>query len=249
MKAINIACTVLLTTSVFGCGRAGHLDNSTTKLIGGNHVGMDVYPASVSIWSDFGNTRQLCTGTFVSDNTLITAAHCMYGVNSSTGAARSIVKIREKGDVPSIRAFANPRANGVSPFDVAVAIFPDHTAIDWMPISTEPAPNGAEVDMVGYGSRRVWNGSDHERSHGSNLVDGEWNGLILTRRSGSTSDDVAASPGDSGGPMIHQNHVVGISSGGSGGRESYHAPVAKLENLEFLRRMVRDHGARIEGLD
>lgn len=244
-RQLPVVASFALFTS---CGQhAENLHNRDQKLIGGANVGMDIYPAAVSIWSHSGNTRQLCTATFVSDNTLITAAHCLYGVNRQTGESRSAILVREMGERRALRVFANPVASGVSPHDIAVAIFPDGTAESWLPVSTTIPAAGSRVDMVGYGSRRVWNGTDHERSAGSNTVDGTWNGLIATSRNDTANDDVAASPGDSGGPMIFEGALVGVSSGGSGGRESYHAPIGTPENEIFLRRMISEQGARIEG--
>lgn len=242
---IQLALPFLITS----CGESNLKQVTPERLIGGNKVGMETLPAAVSIWIQSGNTRQLCTGTFVSDNALLTAAHCMYQVDRSTGAVGATVLLRDQSDRPAIKTFANIRATGVSAYDIALAIFPDGTSDHSLPVADEMPQTGARVEMLGYGSRRVWNGSDHERSAGTNIISGFWNEMIVTRRSGSGSDQVAASPGDSGGPMILDGRIAGVSSGGSGGRESYHAPVALRENLEWLNTIRTNHGARISGLN
>ena len=52
----------------------GMVQNSKSKIIGGQDAGQDILPWAVRMSIDGSS---LCTGSFVSPNTMITASHCV----------------------------------------------------------------------------------------------------------------------------------------------------------------------------
>ncbi len=117
-----------------------------------------------------GNVTSSCTGTFVSDNTLITAGHCVpaagekYVLLATNGLELSKDGKAPAGAITPLKAFFDPSlsVNGrggrdlgpnQSPeVDLAVLIFPDNTAKYWLPLANTTIPAGTEVKLVGYGS-------------------------------------------------------------------------------------------------
>ncbi|MBM4253478.1 MAG: S1 family peptidase [Deltaproteobacteria bacterium] len=116
------------------------------------------------------NVRLSCSGTFVSDNTLITAGHCVpaagekYVLLATNGLELSKDGKAPAGAITPLKAFFDPSlsldgrggrdlAPNQSPeIDLAVLIFPDNTAKYWLPLATTSVPAGTEVKLVGYGS-------------------------------------------------------------------------------------------------
>ena len=199
-----------------------------------------------------GNVMSSCSGTFVSDNTLVTAAHCIPGPGvqylllATNGAQLPKIQKPPAGTVQAKQAFIDPaippaiqggREFGPSQtpaIDFAVVIFPDNTASTWMPLATNVLPQATPVRLVGYGA--------------INAIKPETDTAnVVTKRTGLNSlapldvirtqldvegqyftfawgepDEVAAhggntvsgAPGDSGGPLLVNNVIIGVVSRG-----------------------------------
>ena len=128
----------------------------------------EMYPEVFQIFYEIGSgSTYTCTGTFVSDNTMITAAHCM----PISGNAADLQLRTNKGNPDLDTEGSGTRALSLlfpstcPPSDmndglrycssihedIAVVIFPDRTAKSWLPIAKKTLPPRTVVTLVGYG--------------------------------------------------------------------------------------------------
>ncbi len=188
------------------------------------------------------NESGLCTGSFVSPTTLLTASHCV----------RSDSKVFIKRyEVNSVNIVEFPgTSDKVEPNDLAIVLFPPGTAKKWSRIASAPPKIGEKVNMLGYGSCTSWDGDDTgtRRCRGSNKISslGGSHGMIRT----DNSNGVAVSPGDSGGPMYRDDEsIIGVASGGGYGEGSSHVNLFLKDNIAWMKDVVAQHQAVICGLE
>jgi hypothetical protein len=204
------------------------------KLMNGKVIAEEEFPAV--FW--LGN----CTGTFVSDNTLLTAAHCI-------GSSQT-VRINRRINATSTKVLIHPetrRTGRIGAYDIAVAIFPDNTAPATVPVYPQNPASGQEAVFVGYGQSNNGAGAGTKRM-GRNKIRDVSGDVIRSRRSTSNAgsgEDVSVAPGDSGGPLFIDGHIAGITSYMNEYYGSGHGDLASAKTREFLREAVEKHGARI----
>lgn len=214
----------------------------TPKKSGGDHnllvangqkVGPDEYRAVVMLKVGEG----LCTGTFVSDFQVLTAAHCVEGVKS--------IHIIEKQDwraLFSMKVIAEAERWAAHPlysiktkgrYDLAVVEFPKATAPAIMALKDVRPKLGETVTIVGFGNNDIaskivngdleQSGSTHKRK-GQNRIGALEEGQVIftgslserhaQRQGYGPGQKVGLGSGDSGGPMFNeQGELVGIASG------------------------------------
>ena len=225
--------------SLAACGKPSTGGNSASDiyLFNGKPISEETHPHVYSIGG--------CTATFLSDNTLITAAHCVR--NGGT------VRIARRLNATSLKVVHHPSYGGrLGINDVAIAIFPKGTSQHTAPLFNGSIRTGDDVFAVGYGCTNG-GGSGGTKREGSAKIASLRNGVIgLVRQTNSpgAGSDVTLCPGDSGGPLFKNGAVVGIASywDGGSGRSSGHADLTQESNRTFLRNMVAQ-GAVIPGLD
>lgn len=200
-----------------------------------------------------------CTGSAVSDTTLITAHHCLEGIRQKSVSDENL--------------------------DLAVVIFPPGTFSSHVELSPRaPAPN-AEIVIVGYGRTSLTDDSppDGRKRMGRNRLLGFANraGKMLTHSAAAGDYLHFRSPleardrpgvnsmtaqGDSGGPILIGGKLAGVVAFGGARRDlvsmgysfgndpspadavyeydvNLHAPAAR----RLLSRAVRELGAKISG--
>jgi hypothetical protein len=173
-----------------------------------------------------------CTGTFVSPNTLITAAHCSYGCEGKAKDCPNQV-FRTKHNKDSIKSFISPKfGSGYGP-DLRVVIFPDGTSKDFYRLG--PSKVGDSVTLVGIGlksskGKRVGTITSKE----SNVLKGT-GGII--------------SSGDSGGPVLLSGNILtGVIYMANSGSEFMVTNLFSDDSMELLKRSVQE-GAVICGFN
>lgn len=128
-------------------------------------------PAIGMIYQQNGDHLFLCTGTFVSSNTMITAAHCFpFGTDIAYVPGTSwdltdatVVAEIGRSAIRSIKTIVSPvllhSGDGIastdSQKDLAVVIFPDGTAPATLPILRRAATDGEAVDLYGFGRTEI----------------------------------------------------------------------------------------------
>lgn len=167
-----------------------------------------------------------CTGTIVSTDTVITAAHCMAAVTDSRFGKDNIyfsacIETKEYRDqctnqIHIPEEFFIRDAKGVDTrkrdfrYDVAVLVFPSKPFKRYFSLGEESVVKGADILMVGYSEKEMTEKRSGHKRWGKNTVaqiDTQENTILSD-----TNGGVAISPGDSGGPLLHNCRLVGVAS-------------------------------------
>jgi Trypsin len=167
-----------------------------------------------------------CTATIVSTDTVITAAHCMAAVTDSRFSKNNIyytacIDTKEFTDqctnqIQIPEEFFIRDAKGIDTrerdfrYDVAVLVFPDKPFKRFFSVAKDVVALGADILMVGYSEKEMTEKRSGHKRWGKNKVsqvDGQENTIISD-----ISGGVAISPGDSGGPLLHNCKLVGVAS-------------------------------------
>ena len=195
-----------------------------------------------------------CTATAVSDNTLVTAAHCVeqMGIDESgkvngqicvqSGAARG--KCSDSLWMPA-EYMSPPSANLKYKWDVAVGVFPRGTFANFFPVQTTAAAVGQEAVLVGYSDDNQTEEGKGSKRWGRNRVDELRGGVTIITSYLGSSDGVAVSPGDSGGPLFVGCKLTGVASRmseGESGKISLHTNLTIAENSSWLGALEQKGG-------
>lgn len=117
----------------------------------------DVFLAVVRLYKKGTNGAKdsICTGTFVSDNAVLTAAHC---IDASPTGGMYLAPGKSNADYHLGAAATKVytlRSNGASGYlprqDFAILIFPDCSAPAVMKLSAATPAIGASIDLIGFG--------------------------------------------------------------------------------------------------
>ncbi len=216
------------------------------KIFDGVVIENEEFPAVVKIYT--GSFTGVCTGTFISHNTLITAAHCVIKSESPFKAQNFMMALTANGTAVSRKVYFNKKfqyhlTNGFQ-YDIAIVVFPDNTAPATIPLSKEILSRwyGQKVTMVGFGTYE--GGYDGKKRVGTNYARRVMGSIEV--RYGLYSSTVGK--GDSGGPLLRETsdgeyELVGITSWGlpslvfESDRDlaSFYAIPMLESNLEFLK--------------
>lgn len=238
MKMKRILMSGLLSASSIlalnACGTQEE-ETSSQKITNGREIANDEYPSVVMLYD--AKIGAICTGTFIADDTVISAAHCtMSGkidaAGNVTGAKLAIVNVKNLalGQVElvaeTVKMVRNPlwEKNGknVNKWDLSILTFPKGTAKAVSDLATAKPKNNDAFTIVGYGlnqSKNLFDGSTAGiKRIGSNNVQSVSDGFIMFKgQSATTTADgtkSSASGGDSGGPLFINGKLAGITSGG-----------------------------------
>lgn len=234
MKGVSL---VGLLAVVGACGSTD--DSSDLKITNGKDATAAEYPSVVTLYD--AKVGALCSGTFIDETTVLTAAHCTmsYKIDSqgNVNGKLSIIHIvnAAKGEAnlvaESVSAVRNPlwdkTGGNVSPYDLALIKFPAGSAKAVSQLATTPVRVGDQLTIVGYGLNQTVNMSDASsvgvKRIGVNSVsaieDGfiQFKGVSKTTKTDGSAKDSSASQGDSGGPLFVNGKLAGVTSGGGGG--------------------------------
>jgi secreted trypsin-like serine protease len=247
---------------VISCGR--NEEQSNLDVVNGILAADGEFPAVVQIKAKLNaQTWATCSSSIVSDNTILTAAHC---IEESGRMLNEIYALVPKDGVIDQRrahlAKIHPRYRyTMTPYDVAVLVFADETFADVEPLSvaSEAPAVSDEITIVGFGKSNHYDPqSGGKKRYGKNTITqvGETLDFVgMTKPIGDgTGIDVLNSQGDSGGPLLWKGDIAGISSsvdykpGQVPTLAGHYRNVNYPEIKSFFQSMVSNHGARINGL-
>lgn len=187
----SITTLTLLWALSSACKPAG--DAADLKVTNGQTT--SDYPEVVQLDLDGG---ALCTGTFVSDTTLLTAAHCLKG-----GVA--------VGGVKALKVFRNPKYGGqVDAWDTGVALFPPGTGKKTASLLGRSPRQGEAVTIVGFGLNDMIakTGAGTKRL-GRNKIAAVEQGMVFFDGAATAGEGngegSSAALGDSGGPETRRS--------------------------------------------
>ena len=234
----------LMAVLLQGCGTSTpQEDQAQLKVSNGFDIPESEFAATVLLGIKVEQGNAICTGTFVNDHQIITAAHCVEGQDPEDPQVFwAVTEDVEGQDKPRmvLKAKAtnlvqNPdysisRQNGVNNQDIAVVNFEPNTAPAFVTLSADAPVKDDGITIVGYGVSEYHVGEDGEEIRlgsgtkrvGSNKVFQAKDGMIEFFGVAAPREDVeqgtwcASGKGDSGGPMYNvQGELVGITSGGA----------------------------------
>jgi secreted trypsin-like serine protease len=252
---LAIFCLVLLAS----CGSDGDADNAgkcsaldlaestTAKIVNGTQCGtLNKSPVVVILRNTPDGKTGLCSGTMLSPNKVLTAAHCLDGASSvdilfgTTTDKFAFVTASSWNIHPT---FA--RANFLD--DVGIVHSPVSIPVPNLPILTSNAPKiGDKVSIFGYGATSGGASVDGKLRVGSMTIGGVDNNRIYAYFDASSSNTCS---GDSGGPMLlqvdGQQAIVGTTSYGSStncsvGELSAFANLQSPATQNFIRSVAPD---------
>ncbi len=196
-----------------------------------------------------------CTATAVSDNTLVTAGHCVnHGADASGKLAQKIcIKSGTMAkDKCSDALYVPSRWDNGELFrqDVAVAIFPRGTFTRYFEVNDKEISIGEQILLVGYSDHNNATPSKGSKRWGYNKVSSFEEETVIISEHGGTGANVAVSPGDSGGPLFDkQCKLTGVASRMSeqGSKISLHTNLADTDNNAWFKSL-REKGAEFCGM-
>lgn len=219
--------------SLSGCGTGSK--SSQLQITNGSEVKEKIYPSVVEIKAFGGGALDGCTGTFVTHYQLVTAAHCLEGLEPDH-ASIFAAKFDEEGnestsfqaDSFKIHPLYDPTLKP-NPHDLAVVNFPRHAASKISLIASQHAPLDVWVQLVGYGDNKNFydeagqlsgSGSGKKRLGTNKLLAYENDMIRIEGVPGETAGinkgrESCSGKGDSGGPLFYNSStLIGVNYGG-----------------------------------
>jgi MYXO-CTERM domain-containing protein len=237
-------------TLVSGVAAAGPI---SAPILGGTKATVGQYPSVVAIELSTSQGTALCTGTLVTDQWILTAAHCVQGIAPSKIKVHfnTVDAFRVAGKVVgATQAIAKPSfsidtlgANDIGLIQLSEKV----TDIKPVPVNLDPtkAPVGVKVTMVGFGATAQGGGGSigveyvvEQTSVACNGAAGsDANLLCFNQVSGKGKCE-----GDSGGPSFAMidNHLVqvGITSFGDQNCAQFGADTRVDAEVAFIKQYI-----------
>ena len=232
--------------------------SSELSVSNGKEIPLSDYPEVIMLYDK--EKGALCTGTFIDEVTVLTAAHCsMNGpvIDSQTGKVDRTLQLITMENVDgekkatilaeSTEIYRHPKWDDefkkqqVNSYDLGIVRFEKGVASAVAEMGSSPVKRGDDLTVIGFGLNYVpRNQNDIDPSSvgvkrlGTNSVMMLQGGFIYfqgaTKTTDASGNNANAAPGDSGGPMFIDGKLVGVTSGG--GRTIFGGGVSVYVDLQ-----------------
>lgn len=255
---LGLGCAIALVT---GCAQptastAESSSATTSKIVGGTTDNGHSNVGFIRLFSsDPSQGFGFCTGTLIAPRVVITAGHCAYENDDPTQPLITSVDFTLGTDVdmsgdPNAPGFItatitpNPAYDGTpgAGQDVSIVILDQDIDADAMPLGNAPDV-GSTVTMVGYGVSNVDaqnagdsndDGSGEKRTVDVQVTD------VSDHEFVGGEDGLGGCHGDSGGPVILNGQLVGLTSYGADDCHSATNFTRVDDILPFIQQFVSD---------
>ncbi|NRA46693.1 MAG: trypsin-like serine protease [Oligoflexales bacterium] len=252
-------------------------ESPSFQLIDGDVISYQEFPSVHILYN--ARSKSFCTGTFVKANLMITAGHCIQDPKQAKNSFAILEPKVVDGSITSFNVKAwsvgfkiNPeyelmaKLYGTASFnafllDVGFVVFPDNTSETYRDFNFERIPYGEVIELVGFGKHARKKQTDLRKRTGTNEIVEEVyhkdfieiEQVIDFWRVDPEKGDTGVLPGDSGGPMLHNEKIIGIVSGYSYKRRlifwkrdirGIFAELAWKQNQEFVRQTIEQLGQK-----
>lgn len=212
-----------------------------------------------------GSSGAACSGTAVSTTTAMTAGHCVFDTGDQVTKEGKIlgkqycVSNSLYNKLCSSEIYINPsyiqhakKADGGH--DFAWVVFPPGTFKYFFRMNTSGLNVGDSVVLIGYSEEKLSDKSKGTKRFGYNKV----SRLLASDRNdifsnyGVNFQNVAVSPGDSGGPIFKNCQITGVASrmtDGTSKKQSIHTNLTHPSNVAVLKSFKNAYFCGISGDD
>ncbi|XP_030387449.1 trypsin-7 [Scaptodrosophila lebanonensis] len=229
------------------------------RIVGGEDAEIRQYPHQISMRY---NGRHRCGGSVISNNIIVSAAHCVVGLNgvSNLTIAAGSTKLSEEAQELPVREFIvhNKYRQLNNDYDAAILVldgeFSFNENVQPIQLAVERPAVGTNVTVTGWGTTTE-GGSipDVLQQVDVLLVDNSecknaYSVLLTSRMLCAAVDGGGkdACQGDSGGPLIYNNQLLGIVSWGTGcARANYPGVYASVPDVRDWIEETRDFYADV----
>ncbi|MDQ3231330.1 MAG: S1 family peptidase [Pseudobdellovibrionaceae bacterium] len=239
-------------------------DGSSLKLTNAIETDSAAFPAVVQLMTKSENNSRFCSGFFVNEYQVLTAAHCVKDLEAEQPDLYLVAGGKETSQGRTAKAlryyvhtdFERGLQRLANPYDIAVVEFPAGTAAAKARLSPRAPRANDAVTLVGYGSEQTVAGVSSTaagsatgvKRHGQNSIKASADGILSVvgvdkaKPSLQRGQYVATAQGDSGGPILLNAEVVGmmvavdVRQGGAGqvSSISYAVDLNSASSREFL---------------
>lgn len=204
-------------------------------VIGGVNAEAHEFPFMVGSESDLGYGLALCGGAVLSENWVITAAHCIGDTKGMTIVAGDHSKSKEEGSeqrikVEKIIITDDYQGDSVDGHDVALLELSEPLKLNdkVQPISyaSKMPAGGSTLTAIGWGATSLPDGSGADILQKVNLtLDADDNCFFDTEKLLCTTPNTreGVGPGDSGGPIFKDGQLLGVASFIASDNRTYYA--------------------------
>ncbi|XP_075160383.1 seminase-like [Haematobia irritans] len=232
------------------------LTNATnTRIVGGHNTSIEKVKYIVSL--RLKNGKFFCGGTLVTKQHVITAAHCMDGLDKNDFKVHAgVTSLRQRGVTRSIIKITKPKVFNMRNLTMDIAVLKLSKPmigknIKPIPLCSHVITSNSNLKVSGWGliNEYAYNPSQQLRTVYVKLVAKKYcrrnysNIIKLSQTMMCASlPGRDACTGDSGGPLVHRGELCGVVSFGIGcGRSQYPGVYTKVRYVErFIKYALRN---------
>ena len=223
-----------LTLGLLSVAACGSPIPATSNLDVTNGMTTSAYPSVVALYLRLPEGDGTCTGTFITDSQVVSAAHCVYDIVHSGGDAKDLAFEQHLPNgmvrlVPAVHLAYNPNyvddPKQLSNHDTSVITFPRGSAPATTPLYPAEPQIGQVFTIVGFGQNDYGSGNEQGgggiKRFGTNEVQAIRDHMIqffgvptATYPGLHQGNDVASGSGDSGGPLLINGALAATTVGG-----------------------------------
>lgn len=221
---------LLLLLTLTGCRS---FDDDSSLNVANGKVTSSADPTVVLLLMD---GHHICTGTYISDHLILTAAHCLTETTTADHVTRQVVSGRSQYNVNAVgqRLIIHPGYHSETDLnvDLGLVVVPSGSSSVWAKVAGRAATVGDPVRMVGYGhstikrdtqGKQIEEQGAGEKRSGTNRIgtvtagilffDGMLSEAEARYRGKPVGSEVSIGSGDSGGPLFNaRGELVGVTS-------------------------------------